>query len=173
MSRMILILMAAASSVRAQDLAKALTFHASFDRGTDADVALGDPRIYTAPTYKAQAEAKPGLDHADVSVVEGKGRWGAALEFRQKNTKAIFYQGEKNVAWRNRNWNGTISFWLSLDPDQDLAPGFCDPIQVTDKAYNDAALWVDFTRDERPRRILRAAEHHLHRVLDAARPLIG
>jgi hypothetical protein len=38
-----------------------------------------------------------------------------------------------------------------LDPQKDLAPGFCDPIQITDKDYNDSAIWVDFTKDEVPR----------------------
>ena len=44
-----------------------------------------------------------------------------------------------------------MSFWLSLDPNQDLEPGYCDPLQVTDEDYNDAALWVDFTKDDKPR----------------------
>jgi hypothetical protein len=49
-----------------------------------------------------------------------------------------------------RGWNGTVSFWLSLNPDQDLT-GFSDPIQITDKDYNDAAMWVDFTGNDKPR----------------------
>jgi len=138
-------------ALAAQDLGKALSFHASFDKGLDADFARGDRRIYTAPNYKAQAEAKPGLDHTDVGLLEGQGRFGGALQFRKKNVKAVFYQADKNVAFRPDGWNGTISFWLNLDPDQDLEPGFCDPIQVTDKAFNDSAIWVDFTRDEKPR----------------------
>ena len=40
-----------------------------------------------------------------------------------------------------------MSFSLSLDPETDLEPGFCDPIQITDAAYNDAAIWVDFTAE--------------------------
>lgn len=133
------------------DLGKALTFHASFDKGTEADFALGDRLIYTAPSYKAQQEAKPGFDNPEAGIVAGDGRYGAALQFKKKNTRAIFYRGEKNVDYRNRDWSGTVSFWLSLDPDQDLEPGFCDPIQVTDKAYNDAAMWADFTKDDEPR----------------------
>jgi len=134
----------------AQDWKQSLTFHASFDRGLDADFAMGDKRIYTASDYKAQGEAKPGLDHPDVTVVTG-GVTGSALRFGKKNVKAVFYQGDKNVPFRDGDWTGTISFWLNLDPNQDLEPGFCDPIQVTDKAYNDSAIWVDFTRDDKPR----------------------
>jgi len=145
--------LAAAAALTAQDAAlrKALTFHASFDKGLDADFALGDRRIYTATSYRNRQDAKPGLEHPDAGIVEGKGRFGAALQFRKKNVKAIYYQAEKNVAWRSQDWSGTISFWLNLDPDQDLEPGFCDPIQVTAEAYNDAALWTDFTKDEKPR----------------------
>ena len=73
------------------------------------------------------------------------------LKFAKKNTKALYYPAAKNVAYQPRDWNGTVSFWLSLDPETDLEPGYCDPLQVTDEDYNDAALWVDFTRDDKPR----------------------
>jgi hypothetical protein len=132
------------------DLKKDLLFHASFDKGLDAATASGDKRIYTAPSYKEQAAAKPGLDHPDVSVVPG-GKSGSALQFRKKNTKAVFYKALENVNHNGRSWTGAISFWLSLDPETDLEPGFCDPIQVTHSAYNDAAIWVDFTKDDKPR----------------------
>jgi hypothetical protein len=132
-------------------LKEALTFHASFDGSTDAAYAAGDPRIYTAPAYKEQRQAKPGIDSPDIEIAKGEGRFGDALRFKQKNTRAIFFQAAKNVAFDAKNWSGTVSFWLRLDPDADLAPGFCDPIQVTDKAYNDSAIWVDFTKDDKPR----------------------
>ena len=59
----------------------------------------------------------------------------------------MFFRGERNVGLAR----GTFSFWLKLDPQKDLEPGFCDPVQITDKAYNDSAIWVDFTKDEVPR----------------------
>jgi hypothetical protein len=140
-----------ATGALAADLRSALTLHASFDRGIDADFAAGDARLYTAPSYKEQQNAKPGLDLPHIAVAPGAGRFGDALRFTRKNTNAVFYKGEKNVQHSPRDWSGTISFWLSLDPDQDLEPGFCDPIQVTDQAYNDGAIWVDFTKDDKPR----------------------
>lgn len=73
------------------------------------------------------------------------------MKFAKKNTKAVYYPATKNVAYQPRDWNGTVSFWLSLDPETDLEPGYCDPLQVTDEDYNDAALWVDFTKDDKPR----------------------
>ena len=143
----------AAPQARAQTgpMKDALTFHAGFDGGVDASVGAGDRRLYTAPDYKAQGDARPGLGNPDVEIAKGAGRHGDALRFKRKNTHALFYKAENNVAFDERNWTGTISFYLRLDPDKELEPGFCDPIQVTDKAYNDSAIWVDFTKDDQPR----------------------
>src|SRR5262245_41827369 len=93
----------------------ALTFHASFDSSADADFAAGDKRVFTAPSYKNLDAAQPGLHNPDVSIVPGKGRYGAAAEFKTKNTAAIFYPAEKNVDYRQGGWSGTVSFWLNLN----------------------------------------------------------
>lgn len=132
-------------------LRDALTFHASYENGPDGDFALGDRRLYSAPSYKEIETATPGLLSLNIETAVDQGKFGHALRFKSKNTEAIFYKAEKNVAFDPQGWSGTISFWLNLDPDQDLEPGFCDPIQVTDAAYNDSAIWVDFTKDETPR----------------------
>ncbi len=131
-------------------LADALTFHASFDNGLDADRADADPALYTAPSYDEQDQAEPGLGNPAVMLAEGAGRFGHALRFTERNQHAIFYRAEGNIGYSPDGWSGTVSFWLSLDPATDLEPGFCDPIQITDAAYNDAAIWVDFTA-ENPR----------------------
>jgi hypothetical protein len=125
-----------------------LAFHASFDKALDADFARGDRTIYSAPDYKQQASAKTGLGDVDATIEKGAGvAGGGALRFRSKNVRALFFRGDRNLALAR----GTLSFWLRLDPQQDLAPGFTDPIQVTDKAYNNSAIWVDFTKDDVPR----------------------
>src|SRR5262249_10526074 len=129
---------------------KALTFHASFDRQADADFARGDKRIYTAPNFK-RSEGKPGVHRADVEIVKAQGQYGDALRFGKKDNAIVFYQADKNMAYRDKDWSGTVSFWLRLDPDKDLEPGFCDPIQITDKKWDDAAFFVDFTKDDKPR----------------------
>ena len=74
-----------------------------------------------------------------------------ALRFTRKNTAAVFYKAQGNVPFDAKNWTGTVSFWLKLDPGQELEPGYCDPLQITGKAYNDSAVWVDFTKDDKPR----------------------
>jgi hypothetical protein len=131
----------------AAGLGEALMFHAGFDDGWDAAFALGERRLYSAASYEKQDEATPGLASFDVEIAAGAGHVKHALKFNKKNTQAIFYRAENNVAYSESGWTGTVSFWLSLDPAQDLEPGFCDPIQITDSAYNDACIWVDFTRD--------------------------
>ncbi len=125
----------------AADPKKALTFRATFDKGTDADFAKGDKAIYFAPSYKDLSAAVKGLGQAPVVHENG------ALHFTGKNTVALFYKLDGNVPEKA----GTIAFQLKLDPALDLAPDFVDPIQFTDRAYNDCAIWVDFTRDEKPR----------------------
>jgi len=130
-------------------------FVANFDGSIDAKTGKGDKRLYSAPDYKQQSAAKPGLEAAEGFVRHGKGEGrngGDALRFLKSNTRAVFYKAAGgNVPFDAKNWSGTISFWLKLDPETELAPGFCDPIQITDKAYNDSAIWVDFTKDEKPR----------------------
>ena len=129
-------------------LADALTFHASFDQGWDGDFALGDRRVYSAPSYDAIDQRAPNYWGENIELAYDEGLIGNALRFKVKNTEALFYSADQNVAFSPEGWSGTISFWLNLDPNVDLDPGYCDPIQVTDSAYNDSAIWVDFTRDD-------------------------
>ncbi|NER14367.1 hypothetical protein GWK08_13015 [Leptobacterium flavescens] len=132
------------------DLKAALTLYASFDNGVDADFALGDTHMYTVPSRRMRDSAKVGLHKPDISITEGKGRYGDGLLFTERSPGNIYYPSTNNIAYSKDNWSGAISFWLSLDPETDLEPGYCDPIQITDVSYNDAAIWVDFTK-ENPR----------------------
>src|SRR5882762_8884864 len=146
-----LCVLALAAAAYAADWKKDVVFRATFDGSLDARIAPGDPKLYSAASYKDQASAQPGLDGTDVRHAKGEGRSGDALRFTKKNTKAVFYKAQGNVPFDPKNWSGAISFWLQLDPETDLEPGFCDPIQITDKAYNDSAIWADFTKDDKPR----------------------
>jgi neutral ceramidase len=139
-----------ASKPSRESLGKALTFHAPFEGQPDAEFALGDKRIFTASSFD-RTDTKPGLHRADISIVKGQGKFGDALRFGKKDKAIVFFQGDKNMAFKPRNWSGTVSFWLRLDPDKDLEPGFADPIQITDKKWDDAAFFVDFTKDDKPR----------------------
>ena len=132
------------------ELKNALTLYASFDNGINADFALGDSQFYSVPNRRARDSAQVGLHKPGVRISEGKGRYGDALLFTEDSKGNIYYPSKNNIAYNTENWEGAISFWLSLDPATDLNPGYCDPIQITDVSYNDAAIWVDFTK-ENPR----------------------
>jgi hypothetical protein len=135
-----------------QALRQALTFHASFDGKVDAAHAAGDPRLYWAPSFKQRAEATAGLpDGAHVKPVPGAGRFGDALQFTAKAPPIVFFRGAGNMPYGKDDWNGTVSFWLSTDPEGALAPGFCDPVQITPRSWNDAAFFVEF--EKRPESI--------------------
>jgi hypothetical protein len=138
-----------ASTVPHQALRQALMFHAGFDGDADAGLASGDAHVYTAPAGSFK-DARAGLP-ATVTIARGQGRYGDALRFEKKSKDLVFFRAEKNVGWTPAEFSGTVSFWLSLDPEKDLEPGYCDPIQVTDKKWDDACLWVDFSKDEVPR----------------------
>jgi len=152
-----LLLLAGSSAVAATPAAglrEALIFHASFDRAADADFARGDRQIFTAAGRSAAQRdaARPGL-HADdrVRLAPGEGRFGGALEFTAKTTEQIFYRGGDNLGFKPRHWHGAVSFWLRLDPDRDLEPGYCDPIQFVGQTWTEGNLFVEFSKDHTPR----------------------
>ncbi len=141
-----------ASSLYAQEneLKEHILFYSSFDGKTTADLASGDAHIYTAKNYKEAANAKKGLNDPNVVLAKGKGLVGDAIHFKEAKTSAVFYKAYKNMGYNSTSWSGTISFWLRLDPNKELAPHYCDPICITDSKWSDAGLWVDFT-DHKPR----------------------
>ena len=127
-------------------LRKALTFHASFDQGTDADFAHGDPWLYQAPGMDKWKEARAGLAQGGaVRVAGGEGKYGAALRFERQAEPVAFYRAGSNVAWKARDWSGSVSFWLRTDLAA-LGEGYCDPLQLTPRKWDDAAFFVEFER---------------------------
>ncbi|WP_422081575.1 LamG domain-containing protein [Ulvibacterium sp.] len=129
------------------NLKEALTFYASFDTGVNADFSVGDSLMYTVANRDSLDSSKVGLHKPDISRQAGKGKYGYGLQFTERSKGYIYYPSAGNIAYSKKNWNGAISFWLSLNPATDLEPGYCDPIQITDVSYNDAAIWVDFTEN--------------------------
>ena len=143
------------ANVRAAEddsLRKALVFHASFDRGLDAGVAKGDAKLYWAPKMEFPAKGQAGLPTSGVLThrKEGGGS-GGYLRFEKKAAEMVYFPAKGNMPFNKTNWSGTVSFWLRLTPDEELAPGFTDPIQITSKAWNNAAFFVEFSKDEKPR----------------------
>jgi hypothetical protein len=135
------------AAAQTQALRDALTFHASFDGSLDAVHAAGNPTLYTAPSIARRQDATPGLPPGGETVqAKGAGRFGDALRFTQRRKPVVYFEAARNVPYAAANWNGTVSFWLSVDPAADLDPGFCDPIQIAPRAWNDAAFFVEFEK---------------------------
>lgn len=130
-------------------LARSLSFYASFDEKIDADFARGEACVHSAPDGKV-ANGRPDVEPDGVEIVPDGGHNGGALRFKKKSSSWLYWPTLDNVAWRADDFQGTISFWLRLDPDKDLEPGYCDPFQISGRAWNDASIFVDFT-DKPPR----------------------
>ena len=125
----------------------ALTFHAPFDGGLDAAHAAGNAKLYTAPSLARRAEATAGLPANGETVhAKGEGKFGDALRMTIRRKPVVYFEAAKNVAYAPANWSGTVSFWLSVDPATQLDLGFCDPIQITPRQWDDAAFFVEFEK---------------------------
>jgi hypothetical protein len=130
-------------------LTEGLTFLAAFDGSADATFALGDRKVYHAKNLNLK-DPVAGLPSDVVQLVQ-EGKYGGCLKFGKRSERFTFYRGEKNVAYNPTALNGTVSLWMKLDPQKELEPGFVDPLQITDKAWNDSCLFLDFTKDDSPR----------------------
>jgi hypothetical protein len=143
---------AAVAAPAPASLRSALVFHAPYDATADAAFAHGDPRVYTAADRAKRAGAPAGLPAGDdVRVVPDAGRFGGALEFRRKIKSQVFYRGGDNLGYQPKDWQGSVSLWLRLDPDRDLEPGYCDPFQFVGQAWNEGNLFIEFSKDHTPR----------------------
>jgi hypothetical protein len=141
----------ATSSRIPEDLARSLTFHASFDSGPDADFALGDKQAYTAPLPMGEVvtTGTPGISDNSIAIAQGAGKYGGALAFNAASDAILFYKAENNVAYSPEQFRGTASFWMRLDPAQ-IGGQYADPFQLTDKIYSDDCIWIDFTKNDDP-----------------------
>lgn len=128
-----------------QQLRQSLVFHAPFDGTGDAKRFQRDGKIFTAESL-ARKQRTPGMVRPNVELSKGNGRYGDCLRFTDKSKEVLCFDGTE-MPYSSSDWSTTISFWMRLNPDKDLKPGYCDPIQVTQKAWNDAAIFVDFDKD--------------------------
>lgn len=145
----VLLLSTKTDAQQQESLKESLRFLASFDRSVDADVARGNKQLMTAKSLRRE-EVSPGLIGDAVQWDKTGGRYGGCLSFKKKTDAIVFYHGANNMPSTDSEFAGTISFWLRLTPDEDLPPGYVDPLQITDKKWNDASIFVDFT-EKNPR----------------------
>src|SRR5438046_1039139 len=89
-------------------LSRALTLHASFDKGLDADFSRGDKTCYVQQG-KTLVPAKP---NEEVKVVADAGRFGGALHFPNKGTSRPSFKDGGVVGYNAKSWSASVSAWL-------------------------------------------------------------
>ncbi len=138
------------SIVRAEksaDLKSALTFHASFDKEVNADFSLGDSISY----LRQGKENVPTKLNEELKISQGTGKFGNSLWFVKKGNTRPQFNGAKILNYNEKNWSSSTSVWLKLDPDKDLEPGYCDPVQIVGNDYKKGFIFLEWSKDESPR----------------------
>ncbi|MBN9120649.1 MAG: hypothetical protein J0I06_16100, partial [Planctomycetes bacterium] len=128
-------------------LSKALTLHASFDTGLDADFSRVDKKCY----IQQGKELVPAKPNDDVKVVADAGRFGGALHFPKKGATRPSFKDGGVIGYNAKSWSCTVSVWLRLNPDKDLEPGYCDPVQIIGDDTKKGYIFCEWSKDETPR----------------------
>jgi hypothetical protein len=143
---------------------EALRLHASFDRGLEADFSRGDPVLYR---FRNQAERVAGNVAAsgedEVSIVPDGGRYGGALRRSGASAVRLFYQGRGLIDGGAPSFSGTISLWLRVSPDEDLPPGYCDPVMIMAEDHRRGFIFLEWSADHSPRKFRYAILPTTHR----------
>ena len=143
----------------AADLLNAVTFYASFDTAVKGDFGGGELMLSTRFNHKTEKGAfifEKGFPERAFRIAPDKGISGGALEAVDvlPDNGRIFFPAKRNIGYKKGGWSGTLSVWISHDPDTQLKTGFCDPVQITQKGAGNGAIWFDYN-DAKPNRNLR------------------
>lgn len=141
-----LLLPGAAFGQNTAALKQALTFHASFDRGFDADFSRGDK----AAVVRGKQGPVPLVANEELKLVPD-GRFGGGLHFTKKGSTQPRFKGAGVLGYNDKSWSASVSIWLRLDPDKDLAPGYCDPVQIVGDDTKKGFIFLEWSKDESPR----------------------
>jgi len=137
---------AAAAEAKAK-LARALTLHASFDKGLDADFSRGDKKCYV----QQGPMLVPARPNEEVKLAADAGRFGGALHFPKKGAFRPSFKDGGVLGYNAKSWSASVSVWLRSNPDQDLEPGYCDPIQIIGNDNKKGFIFLEWSKDETPR----------------------
>jgi hypothetical protein len=132
-----------------QAVQDSLLFHASFDQGPDADFATGSKVLYSGDRKAPDTDLPPD---GSIVIAPKEGKFGGALHFTPASETYVFYEGKGNLGFREKDWSGSCSLWLRLNPDEDLTPGqYCDPLQFVAQAWGEGNMFIEFSKDHTPR----------------------
>ncbi len=144
---------ASAPSETMEGLKTALTHHASFDQGLTAEFSQGDPVMHQ---FVDGADRKRGGTKAMIGeaarIASESGRFGGALHRERTHPQKLFYDTEGILDYDPESWSGTISLWLRLSPDEDLEPGYCDPVMLIGNDSRKGFIFVEWSADPNPRK---------------------
>jgi Concanavalin A-like lectin/glucanases superfamily len=135
-----------AQAQTAAALKQALTFHASFDKGFDADFSRGEKGALA----RTNQGTVPLAANEELRLVPD-GRFGGGLHFTKKGTTQPRFKGAGVLGYNDKNWSASVSVWLRLDPDKDLEPGYCDPVQIVGDDTKKGFIFLEWSKDETPR----------------------
>ena len=109
--------------------------------------------IFHAATrcYFQQRQAlDPAKPNEDVKLEADAGRFKGRCIFRRRGTPAR--RSRTEGCWDTTpRARASVSAWLRLNPDQDLEPGYCDPIQVVGNDSKKGYVFLEWSKDDRPR----------------------
>jgi len=137
----------AAESEAKAKLSKALTLHTSFDKGLDADFSRADKKCYV----QQGQTLVPAVANDQVQLAADAGRYGGALHFPKKGTYRPSFKDGGVLGYNAKSWSASVSAWLRLTPDEDLQPGYCDPIQIVGNDLRKGFIFLEWSKDETPR----------------------
>jgi hypothetical protein len=129
-------------------LRQSLTLHAAFDGQFDADfVRGGDRTLHLA----GGGTSGPAKESDTLKLTRDGGRFGGALHVTKKNPVRPYFKGPGVLDYKEANWSGSVSVWLRISPDEDLEPGYCDPIQIVGDSGRKGFIFLEWSKDETPR----------------------
>ena len=136
----------AATCLADDGLRRGLTFHVPFDAGFDAASSADDP----ACRVRAGGKMVSPTTGPEMRLATD-GKFGGCLVFPKKGTVRPEFAATRSLAYGTTDWSATVSVWLRLDPDKDLEPGYCDPVQIVGDDVKKGFIFLEWSKDHAPR----------------------
>lgn len=139
----------------ADNLRKAVTFYVSFDEKLEGDLGRGDLRLWSYVNDGKKGKiGRLGYDTKKVSL-SPHGKFGGALETKGglADGAFLYFPVAKKLAipTNGGGWGGAVSLWVKADLEKIGDKSMWDPVQITDKNWNDGSFWCDLADGKSPR----------------------
>lgn len=135
------------AEAREKSLAGSLSLHASFDQELDAEFSRGDRSAYV----KEEGVFVRAEPNGDAEIATEDGKFGGSLHFTGKSKFRPSFKHPGILNYNAEGWSSTVSVWMRLNPDEDLEPGYCDPVQIVGDTSKKGFVFLEFSKDHTPR----------------------